>query len=388
MIQRTKLFLLTFVHLLTDFYSSLLAPLLPLLVTRLSLSLTQAGLLASVSLLTSSLFQPLMGIMGDRMHKRYFIIIGPLFAAIFMSSLGLASSFGFLLLFILLGGFGTASFHPQSVSMAGDVSGNRRGLGVSLFIGGGTLGLGLSPLTSTWYVDRYGIENLIWLSVPTIIAVILLARAIPIKNTSRIVVTLAELKESFRPHMSALIVLTVVVIIRTMAGIGFTTFLPLMIKERGLSLIAGGMILTMFNTAGVFGGLAGGIISDRIGRARTIWISILLSTPFLYEFLHTTGTMMYILLAIGGFFLMASNSVAIAMAQELFPDNAGTASSFPMGVSWGVAGGTMILVGNTADRIGVENTLEILAFFPIAAALLALKLPKDNSYVKIDKGLG
>ena len=76
--------------------------------------------------------------------------------------------------------------------------------------------------------------------------------------------------------------------------------------------------------------------------------------------------------------VLASNSVAIAMAQELFPENAGTASSFPMGFSWGVAGGMMVLVGNSADRIGVESTLEILAFVPILGALLALKLPKDH----------
>ena len=81
--------------------------------------------------------------------------------------------------------------------------------------------------------------------------------------------------------------------------------------------------------------------------------------------------------------VLASNSVAIAMAQELFPENAGTASSFPMGFSWGVAGGMMILVGSTADRIGVESTLEILALLPFLGALLALKLPKDHRKIEL-----
>ena len=81
--------------------------------------------------------------------------------------------------------------------------------------------------------------------------------------------------------------------------------------------------------------------------------------------------------------VLASNSVAIAMAQELFPENTGTASAFPMGFSWGIAGGMMILVGNMADRIGVESTLEFLAFLPILGALLALKLPKDHREIKV-----
>ncbi|MBT5877419.1 MAG: MFS transporter [Candidatus Latescibacteria bacterium] len=378
MIQKFKLFLLTFVHFLTDCYSSLLSPLLPVLIIKLDLSLTMAGALGAVALLTSSLFQPMMGILGDRMKKRYFIIVGPLFAAIFMSSVGLAPNFNILVVLVLLGGFGTASFHPQSVSMAGDVSGKRRGLGVSLFIGGGTLGLAVSPLVSTWYVDRFGIESLIWLAVPTVFAVILMARSLPITNPSPRIVTVAQLFEQFRPHLSAMIILTVVVIIRTLAGIGFTMFLPVLMAERGYSLLSGGAILTMFSSAGVLGGLLGGVISDRIGRARVIWITVLLTTPFLYGFLHTEGWLMYCMLFAGGFMVLASNSVAIAMAQELFPENAGTASSFPMGFSWGVAGGMMVLVGNSADRIGVESTLEILAFVPILGALLALKLPKDH----------
>lgn len=375
MIQCAKLFLLTLVHFLTDFYSSLLPPLLPLVILKLNLSLTLAGVLASMSALTSSLIQPLMGVVGDRMDKRYFILIGPLFAAVFMSSVGLAPNFGLLLVFIVLGGFGTASFHPQAVSMAGDVSGHRRGLGVSLFIGGGTFGLAASPLAITYFVDRYGIENLVWMAVPAVVAVLLMARSVPIHNATRRMIRLADLKKSFQPNLNAMILLTVVVVIRTLSGLGFATFLPLLMQERGLSLIAGGVALTLFQVAGVLGGLIGGAVSDRFGRARVIWITILLSAPFLYAFLHTGGALMYAMLFLGGFMVLASNSVAVAMAQELVPDNAGTASSFPMGFSWGVAGGALILVGNTADRIGVAQTLELLAFVPVIAALLAWKLP-------------
>ncbi len=383
MIQKFKLFLLTFVHFLTDFYSSLLSPLLPVLILKLDLSLTMAGTLGAVALLTSSLFQPMMGILGDRMKKRYFIIVGPLFAAIFMSSIGLAPNFSILVFLVLLGGFGTASFHPQSVSMAGDVSGERRGFGVSLFIGGGTLGLAVSPLVSTWYVDRFGLENLVWLAIPAVVGVVLMSRSLPINNDSQKIVSLSQLMEQFRPHLNAMILLTVVVVIRTMAGIGFTMFLPVLMAKRGMSLITGGIVLTMFTAAGVIGGFIGGLVSDRLGRARVIWTTVLLTTPFLYGFLHTDGILMYTFLFIGGFMVLASNSVAIAMAQELFPENTGTASAFPMGFSWGIAGGMMILVGNMADRIGVESTLEFLAFLPILGALLALKLPKDHREIKV-----
>jgi hypothetical protein len=49
-----------------------------------------------------------------------------------------------------------------------------------------------------------------------------------------------------------------------------------------------------------------------------------------------------------------------------------------MGFAWGTAGLTMPLVGMAADRIGLEATLTVLAVLPLAAALLALPLPRET----------
>jgi FSR family fosmidomycin resistance protein-like MFS transporter len=133
----------------------------------------------------------------------------------------------------------------------------------------------------------------------------------------------------------------------------------------------------LYQVGAVIGGFIGGWASDRLGRARVIWTSIMLSTPFLLGSLFETGLMMYMLLFIGGFMNMASNSVSIALAQELVPDNAGTASSFPMGFSWGIAGLGVMICGGVAERVGVESTMIMLSLLPILAGLLALMLPRD-----------
>ena len=383
-IQRTKLFVLTVVHFLTDLFSTLLTPILPALVTKLRLSLTQAGLLAGLPAMTSSLVQPLMGILGDRMEKRYFIIIGPLFCAVFMSGVGIAPSFSMLLLFIILGGFGSASFHPQSVSMAGDISGSRRGYGVSLFIVGGTAGLAASPFFVPRIVEYFGLESLVWLALPAIFVVLVMSRVIPINNECRKVTHLSDVMASFRPNLWPMINLTVVGIVRTISGVGFATFFVLLLKDRGLTLQQGGDLLFVFQAGAVIGGFIGGWISDMIGRNHIIWISILLSTPFLLASLYSTGPMLVLWLFLAGFMNMASNSVSVAMAQELVPESAGTASSFPMGFSWGAAGGALIVFGGMADQIGVVPTLEVLALVPLIGVVLALLLPRDSDYQKSD----
>ena len=73
--------------------------------------------------------------------------------------------------------------------------------------------------------------------------------------------------------------------------------------------------------------------------------------------------------------LLASNSIMVALAQELAPENSGLASSLPLGFSWGLASLSLPIIGSIADQIGVAETLKYLALLPILTGCLALFLP-------------
>ena len=75
--QTGKVLALSFCHFIHDIYSSFLSPLLPLLIEKLSLSLTQAGLTSTV-LQLPALLNPLLGTLADRVSVRYFIILAPM----------------------------------------------------------------------------------------------------------------------------------------------------------------------------------------------------------------------------------------------------------------------------------------------------------------------
>jgi MFS family permease len=87
-----RLALLALAHFTSDAYSSFFSPLLPLLVVKLHLSLTLVGTLVALASVSSSFGQPLYGYISDRLHRPYFVAFGPLIAALFMSSIGLASA--------------------------------------------------------------------------------------------------------------------------------------------------------------------------------------------------------------------------------------------------------------------------------------------------------
>jgi len=157
-LQRSRLALVTLGHFLNDSYGSFFTPILPLLIERLSLSLTAASGLASIPSLTAAIFQPLYGMASDRIRGRLFILLGPFLSVICMGLIGVVPNAWLLGLLLLLAGLGSAAFHPQAVAAAGTVSGTRKGLGISVFTFGGSLGFAVGPLAIIGAVRFWGLD--------------------------------------------------------------------------------------------------------------------------------------------------------------------------------------------------------------------------------------
>src|SRR2546426_7598981 len=178
-VDRKLLLAATAAHFVNDFYVAFLAPLLPLVVAKFNLSLALAGLLATVLTTSAAMTQPLSGIMADRLNRRIFVILGPTLTVLAMGLMGLAPTYALLMALLLIAGPGTASFHPQGASTAGEASGHRKGTGLSLFVGGGELGYSLGPLVIALIVAARGLEATWLVALPGLAACLLLWRSIP-----------------------------------------------------------------------------------------------------------------------------------------------------------------------------------------------------------------
>ena len=99
-----SLVLLSCGHFSVDLYSGALGALQPLLMERFHTSLTQAGILGGVLVFSASVMQPVYGYLSDRFHSRLFTVLAPAVAGLFISAMGRASSYHWLLLLVLLGG--------------------------------------------------------------------------------------------------------------------------------------------------------------------------------------------------------------------------------------------------------------------------------------------
>jgi FSR family fosmidomycin resistance protein-like MFS transporter len=370
--------LLAFAHFFIDLYSSALSGFQPLLVAKHGLSLSQAGLLGGVLVFSSSLLQPLYGILSDRYPSWLFTVLAPAVAGVFISLLGWAPAYPWLFLMVLLGGAGVASFHPQATANATAGIPANPGRWMAVFISSGTLGMAIGPAFFSLLVGRFGMEGS-WLgAIPGLVITGILWRALrtPPVSSGRGRISLAPLRAVWKP----LTVHYLLVFIRSVVHMCFAHFLPLYLsRERGFSVQSAALGLTLYMTFGALGGFVGGHLADRFGGRRVILISMLGCLPFLAVFFLAQGWLSLLGLALGGLLLLFTIPVNLLMGQRLVPGQAGTVSALLMGFAWGSAGLIFIpLTGLAADYFGLHRALALVSVLPLAGWMLARTLPEKE----------
>jgi FSR family fosmidomycin resistance protein-like MFS transporter len=359
-------------HMMVDGYGNILAPLLPLLITRMDLSLAAAGTLTMLYQLSASVAQVGFGHLVDRWRPRLLVMAGPVLSVTILSLIGLATTPVMLAVILVLGGLGGAAFHPPAATLAHKLGGSRPGLAMSIYISGGTVGFSLGPLMFAPFAEHVGLAWTPVLALPGLAVIGFFISRVPKFEISS---AGGSGLRALAPYAKPLGLLYTIVVLRTMTSIAFATFLPVMLTRRGLSVAAAGAVVAGFLFASGIGGFFGGPAADRWGPKRVIAWSLVLSTPFLFVAPMLTGWPFLLALAVGGFFLQSTLPVNVVFGQAIAPVSAATVSSLMMGFAWGTGGMTVPLTGFVADRIGIEPTLIALSLVPLLAAALALPLP-------------
>jgi FSR family fosmidomycin resistance protein-like MFS transporter len=372
--------LLAGIHVLVDGFGNIYAPLLPLLVPRLGLSLAAVGTLQMCFQLANSVTQLGFGAIADRWRPRVLLRAGPILAIVALTMIGLAPNFWTLAAILVLGGLGGAAFHPPAAALVHRYGGARAGYAMSFHISAGAIGQALAPLLFAPFASRFGLIATPLLMLPPLAAFAFLLPAVPPLTR------LQEHRESrglaaLKPYRKPLTLLYLIVVLRTLTSLSFGTFMTVMLTRQGMSVSAAGVAAAVYMFASSIGGFLGGPLADTWGPRRIIIISLLGAVPFLVAAPFFTGWSFVAIVACGGFLLQSTLPVNVTFGQTIAPIGAATVSSLMMGFAWGMGGIIVPLVGLAADRYGIERTLVGMAFIPLVAALLALPLPRTGTNV-------
>lgn len=139
-----------------------------------------------------------------------------------------------------------------------------------------------------------------------------------------------------------------------------------LIHKFGVSVQASQLYLFVFLIATAIGTLLGGPIGDRVGRKYVIWASILGAAPFTLIMPHVENLYLTTILSFCvGLTLSSAFPAILVYAQELLPYKLGLISGLFFGFAFGVAGIASAVLGNMADRYGIEAVYNVCGYMPL-----------------------
>ena len=367
---------LSICHCLNDTLQSVISAVYPLFKEDLGLSFAQIGLITLVYQSAASVCQPLTGLFFDKWPSAWSLPTGMSFTLVGLLSLAFANTLPLVLCSVALVGIGSSVFHPEASRLTSLASGGKRGLAQSLFQVGGNLGGSLGPLLAAVFVAPYGRRHIALFTILAFTAIMVMIPVGHWYNIFLLRLRKAEgetLKTSVsRPLPMGKTVFSIAILLILifskyiyMASLNsYYTFY--LIHKFGVSVQASQLYLFVFLIATAIGTLLGGPIGDRVGRKYVIWASILGAAPFTLIMPHVENLYLTTVLSFCvGLTLSSAFPAILVYAQELLPYKLGLISGLFFGFAFGVAGIASAVLGNMADRYGIEAVYNVCGYMPL-----------------------
>jgi MFS transporter, FSR family, fosmidomycin resistance protein len=369
--------LLSAAHLCDDVNQGVLPAMLPFFIGTYHLTYAAAAGLVLAQTLSSSVVQPLFGLWADRRSSPWLIPGGMSLAGLGVAASGLAPTYTWIFVSIAISGFGISAFHPEAARRVRYLSGSRQATTMSLFTVGGMVGFALGPLFITPTLMALGTRGALVLALPVLVMAVVLT-----VNLHRLVAV-----EPAKPGIKGSVLvdrdeqwgdfvrLTTVVVLRSIAFFGLSTFLPIYwtANLHGTK-TGGGMALTALATSVALGTLIGGRLADRYGRKTVIAGSLAAFVPLLLIFVNSRIFVAAIMLLPIGIAVAAANSVVVVMAQDYLPNRIGLAAGVTLGLSMTIGGMLTPVLGTIADHYGLTAAMLLVALVPSLAFAMSLTL--------------
>lgn len=371
-------------HLITDMQGGALPIVLPQLKEMFSLSYSQLAAIVLLQNIMSSVIQPAFGYLTDRRSLPRFLPFCAAMAGAGFALVGWVSSYTMLLCTVIFISLASATYHPQAsktVNFLSDDSNRTKNMG--LFSIGGNAGMAAGSIFMTFLLGLAGgIHNTIYFAIPSLLVFAMMAKAMPdyIRVNKEHELQQAQKEkqgEGEKISYWALFLILFYIFMRSSIHSGISTYLPLyFMKFRGFEGVFASSLVSGFLLGGVAGNYIGAILSDKLGARKILLGSITLSIPAIYAItIATTPFLAMTAVVLAGFFIIGSFATTIIIAQCMLPNNVGMASGLTIGFSVGLGGFGVTILGALADKFGLPVVMQLMAWLPIIAAIVALGIP-------------
>ena len=362
-------------HFNIDLYASLLVPLYPLITTKLGINLALISSIIALGHLVSSMMQPVFGFISDKMKHRVFMVWGLVLTSIFIPITVKTNTVALFLTCLLLGMIGNALFHPQVSALVKEFNKNNPNLtrDMGIFLGLGTIGYAIGPYIATYFMQNFGENSILYLSLLGLVSTIFIYFFVPKKPKKEV-----EIKENFFVIVKEILknkksmFLLFISVVKSGVSISFGTYIPFLLTKQGFGLNETGLIVTLFFISGGMATIFSSKIEKKIGANGVIVLSFVTILPLVLLFLTTLNNYKYIacaLFILTGFFILLSVGVIMVQAQKSTPKYTGVISGVMQGFSWGLGALFLAPLGIIGQNYGVEKILILMSAIAFVVGL-------------------
>lgn len=368
-------------HGLNDLLQAVVNAMYPMLKADLNLSFSQIGIITLVYQLSASLFQPAVGYLFDRKPFVMSLPAGMTSTTIGIVIFSFATSLPGILVAVFMIGLGSSTLHPEASRITSLAGRPRRGVAQSIFQVGGNFGSSLGPLLVALIVAPHNRRYVLWFLIFSTLAFIVLR---PVckwyknyldqsRSTKGTETSHAKLPLSPRMTIFTICVITILIFSKYVYIASLSSYYTFyLIDKFGVSVSQSQIYLFIYVASTAVGTLVGGPFGDRYGRKPVIWVSILGTAPFSLLLPHVNLPLTIILSFCAGFMLSSAFPAILLYAQELLPTKLGMISGLFFGFAFGVGGVASALLGDFADKYGIETVYNMCAYMPLLGVVAAL----------------
>ncbi|WP_053693219.1 MFS transporter [Streptomyces sp. WM6372] len=362
-------------HSCVDVYQGAVAALVPFLVSERAYGYAAASGIVLAASLLSSVVQPLFGALADRWAMPWLIPLSTAAAGLGIALVGADAGYPATVAAVALSGLGVAAYHPAAARLVRTAAGGPGHTAMSWFALGGNIGFACAPLLVALALSVSGPAGWWLLAVPAALGVVLnLPR--PARKPAAGPAAAPSARTPGPEDRRAFLRLSLVVVVRSVAFIGLSTFIALYVRERGGGDGAGTVALFALFAGSAGGTLLGGRLAARWGRTATVSRAYAAAAPAVAGVLCLPLPLVYVCAALAAAALYVPFSLQVTLGQDYLPARMGTASGVTLGLTVSVGGLASPFIGALADATSVRTALLPLAALPVLAWALARRLPE------------
>jgi FSR family fosmidomycin resistance protein-like MFS transporter len=361
-------------HGLTDGCATMVYPLIRARIATFGMSPAAIAVMTTIVMnITCSFSQPVFALWSDRHGGRWVALMAPFVAGVGIAAAIQAGGPVWMIVCLTVCGLAVAAYHPIPAAIVGDLWPGRRTFSIAIFLGGGTLGLGLGPIVVAWLLNRPDPTDAWWLlAVFAPVTIALIASCGPAGHLARHSQTVGSLREAFAGRGGVMLLLVTISALRALTTTGVNLGVTLLTEQQRTSLTWTGLALAVFLfSSGATGLLTGLLLHPK--RDRTVLTLSAVAALAAVMVLPFGGPVLLVIcLAVAGAMLQGVNPLIVAMSQRAMPTGSRMASSLVMGWSWGIGG----LAGMLVTFIHpIEWGFIAVALAMVPAAILPAMLP-------------